>query len=91
MKHVFAVIFFDRQFTRKPHTHRPRHANRAERFVRKIQEQNSTRYQWNHLLKLLCYLMNSIQIKMQSLYMVQVFNNSHYINRFPLVLYMNFL
>jgi hypothetical protein len=56
MQDVFAVTFLDRQFSRKPHTNSARHADRAERFVRKIQEQNSTRYQWNHLLKLLCLL-----------------------------------
>jgi hypothetical protein len=36
MQHIIAIRFFDRQFSRKPHTYRPRHTNRAERFVRKI-------------------------------------------------------
>jgi len=65
MQNVFAVVFLDRQFTRKPHTNRPRDTDRAQRFIRKIQKQNSTRYQWNHLLKLLDYLMNSNTKRMQ--------------------------
>jgi hypothetical protein len=53
MQNIVAVGFFDRQFPGKLHTNGARDANRAERFVRKVQEQNSACYQWNHLLKLL--------------------------------------
>ncbi len=35
-QNIRAVVFFDRHFAAKPQADRPRHANRAERFVRKI-------------------------------------------------------
>ncbi len=32
-QNIRAVIFLDENFSAKPHTNRPRHANRAERFI----------------------------------------------------------